>query len=114
MTQYWARPAARYTPRLLSAIQRRYEDSDEPMQEIAFAYGISLRTLHRMAEREGWRKRGDRPPKDLHSSELLLQSVQALQRGDQAAAEALLRESREASKAEQDRLQRLGRLPPGR
>jgi len=92
---------APYTPRFLAAIRRRYEDTDEPMPSIAFHYGISLRTLHRMVDREGWHKRGDRPPRDLTSSELLAQAAEALERGDNAASDALLRESQEMLKREQ-------------
>lgn len=88
-----ARYLARYTPRFLAAIKRRYEDTDEPMPSIAFHYGISLRTLHRMVEREGWHKRGDRPPKDLTPADLLAEAADALARGE--PAEAFLREYEE-------------------
>ncbi|MBI3703472.1 MAG: hypothetical protein HY244_06400 [Rhizobiales bacterium] len=71
---------ARYTPRLLAAAKRRYEDTDQPMPSIAVAMGISLRTLHRMVERYGWRKRSDRPPRDLSPSGQLLERAIALKR----------------------------------
>lgn len=75
-----------YTPRFLAAVKRRYEDTDEPMPTIAFDFGISLRTLHRMVEREGWRKRGDRPPKDLTPADLLAEAAEAMSRGESADA----------------------------
>jgi hypothetical protein len=71
---------ARYTPRLLAAAKRRYEDTDESMPSIAFDLGISLRTLHRMVERYGWAKRIDRPPRDLSPSAQLLERAVALRR----------------------------------
>ena len=70
----------RYTPRLIAAAKRRYEDTDESMPMIAFEMGFSLRTLHRMVERYGWRKRVDRPPRDLSPSGLLLERAVALRR----------------------------------
>jgi hypothetical protein len=103
---------ARYTPRFLAAVKRRYEDTDEPMPAIAFQYGISLRTLHRMVDREGWRKRGDRPPKDLTPSALLLEAAEALARGDSASANALLQQSKALRELQQERLRRQGLLPP--
>jgi len=71
---------ARYTPRFLAAAKRRYEDTDQSMPSIAFDLDISLRTLHRMVEREGWHKRNDRPPRDLSPSGLLLERAVALER----------------------------------
>lgn len=97
---------ARYTQRFLAAVQRRYEDTDEPMPQIAFSYGISLRTLHRMVDRYGWNKRGDRPPKDLMPADLLCQAAEALKQGQQATAEALLREYREMRRLRQEELRR--------
>ena len=85
-----------YTPRFLAAVRRLYEDTDEPMPAIAFRYGISLRTLHRMVERECWRKRADRPPKDLLPAELL---------------EELLQQYRELRESEDERMRRQGLLP---
>jgi hypothetical protein len=100
---------ARYTPRFLVAAKRRYEDTDEPMPLIAFNLGISLRTLHRMVDREGWRKRNDRPPKDLTSADLLLEAAVALARGE--FTEALLQQFRQQRKLEQERLRQQGLLP---
>ena len=71
---------ARYTPRFLAAAKRRYEDTDESMPTIAFEMDISLRTLHRMVERGGWRKRNDRPPRDLSPTNQLLERAFALKR----------------------------------
>ena len=71
---------ARYTPELMAAAKRRYEDTNEPMPSIALSCDISLRTLHRMVEREGWRKRGDRPPRDLPRATQLHEEVLALTR----------------------------------
>ena len=104
---------ARYTPRFLAAVKRHYEDTDESMPRIAFQFDISLRTLYRMVEREGWRKRGERPPKDLTPSALLLEAAEALTRGEQARAEALLQQSRELRKLENEKLRARGVLPLG-
>ena len=71
---------ARYTARFLAAAKRRYEETDQSMPSIAFELAISLRTLHRMVEREGWYKRIDRPPHDLSPAELLLERAIALKR----------------------------------
>ena len=102
MAQDWARPSARYTPRLIAAIKRHYEDGDELMRDIAYAYGISLRTLHRMADRYGWRKRGDRPPKDLEASQLLLLASEALRQGQYEKYDVLMRECREMQRAREE------------
>jgi hypothetical protein len=108
MTRY----PARYTPRFIAAVKRRYEDTDEPMPTIAFTYDISLRTLHRMVDREGWRKRGDRPPKDLTSTGLVAEAAEALTRGDTATANALMEQSKALHALEREALRRQGLLPP--
>jgi transposase-like protein len=69
---------ARYTPEFLAALKRRYEDTDQSMRSIAAELGISLRTLHRLVEREGWRKRADRPPHDLPPAVRLFEQAHAL------------------------------------
>jgi hypothetical protein len=91
----------RYTPRLLAAIRRRYEGTDDPMPEIAGLYDISLRTLHRMADRGGWRKREDRPPRDLTESMLSLERSEELLR----QVEALAREHDCRQRLEHEKLQ---------
>ena len=70
----------RYTPALIAAARRRYEETDDSMPSIAADCGISLRTLHRMVDREGWRKRAHRPPRDLSPASKLLEDVIALER----------------------------------
>jgi hypothetical protein len=69
---------ARYTPALIASLRRDYEETDKPMRTIAAAHEISLRTLHRMAVRENWNRRADRPPKDLPTAMRLLNEAEAL------------------------------------
>lgn len=71
---------ASYTPEFLAAVRRRYEDTDQPMPSIAREVEIGLRTLHRMAEREGWARRSERPPRDLPPAVKLLEEARALER----------------------------------
>jgi hypothetical protein len=95
-----------YTPRFLAAVRRAYENTDEPMPSIAFHYDISLRTLHRMVERGAWRKRADRPPKDLTPADLLYQASQAMLQGQAATARALLNEFQERQRLRDGKLPR--------
>jgi hypothetical protein len=50
------------------------------MPSIALSCHISLRTLHRMVDREGWKKRGKQPPLDLPNVAALVEEAEALVR----------------------------------
>jgi transposase-like protein len=49
-------PLAGLTPDLREAVQRRYEQSRQSKRSIARDFGLSDRTLRRMATQEGWRR----------------------------------------------------------
>lgn len=72
-------PVARYTPRLLAALRRRYEHTQQPARSIAFDLGVSERTLRRIASTQGWR-RLSRSWQDLEPAARLLEEVTALER----------------------------------
>ena len=69
---------ARYTPAFVASLRHHYEDTDESMRRIAANHEISLRTLHRMVVRGNWKRRADRPPKDLPTALRLLNEAEAL------------------------------------
>jgi hypothetical protein len=71
---------AGFTPALIAAARRRYEETDQSLRSIAFDCDIGARTLGRLVEREGWRKRAKRPPRDLPRSMQLLEEAIALER----------------------------------
>jgi hypothetical protein len=50
----------RATPDVLRVLRQRYEDTDQLLTSIAAEFGLSERTLGRMRQIEGWRKRSDR------------------------------------------------------
>ena len=59
------KPSRGYAPELLTLARQRYEDTDETQDSIAADLGVDRRTLSRIAERECWKLRKDRPPRDL-------------------------------------------------
>lgn len=67
----------RSTPELVRVLRQRYEESDRLMTSIAAEFGISDRTLGRMRQVEGWRKRTDRK-NDLPVAVQLLEEAEAL------------------------------------
>ena len=71
-------PVARYTPRLLAALQRRYEHTRQPTRAIAFDFGISERTLRRIASTRGWRRPG-RARQNVEPAARLLEEATALE-----------------------------------
>lgn len=50
----------RSTPELVRVLRQRYEETDQLLTSIAAEFGLSERTLGRMRQAEGWRKRSDR------------------------------------------------------
>ncbi|ABE39210.1 conserved hypothetical protein [Rhodopseudomonas palustris BisB5] len=59
------RPIRGYTPEALANAKHRYEETDELQDSIATDLRISRRTLDKLAKREGWKLRKDRPPREL-------------------------------------------------
>jgi transposase-like protein len=72
-------PVERYAPRLLAALRRRYENSPQSIRSIAREFGVSDRTLRRIASQRGWRRPDPLRP-DLEPAERLLEEVIALER----------------------------------
>jgi transposase-like protein len=72
-------PVTRYTPRLLAALRQRCEQTTKSTLAIAREFGISDRTLRRIASKYGWR----RPAplcRDLEPAARLLEEATALER----------------------------------
>jgi transposase-like protein len=72
-------PVARYTPRLLAALRRRYEHTRQPVRSIARDFGVSDRTLRRIASTQRWLRLGP-SWQDLEPAAQLLEEVTALER----------------------------------
>jgi hypothetical protein len=51
---------ARYTPEFLAVARHGYENTDQPMRELARELGIGITTLSTLAENNGWAKRSQR------------------------------------------------------
>jgi len=69
---------ARYTPELLVAIRRRYEETDDPMPLMAAEFDVSTRTIYRMAACGRWARRMNRPPRTIPSALRLREEARAL------------------------------------
>ena len=69
---------AGYTPEFLASLRHRYEQTEQSMPSLAKDFEIGLRTLHRMVEREGWKKRSELPPRELPAPIRLLDEANAL------------------------------------
>jgi hypothetical protein len=76
----FARRAARgYAPEALAHAKHRYEDTDEPQESIAADLRIHRKSLDRLAKKEGWKLRKDRPPRELPPAlQLSMQASEAL------------------------------------
>ena len=72
-------PSSRYAPRLLAALRWRYEQTTQSVRSIAREFGLSDRTLRRIAVQEGWR-RPEQAPRDLDAADRLLEEATALER----------------------------------
>ena len=72
-------PVARYTPRLLAALRQRCEQTTKSTCAIAREFGISDRTLRRIASKRGWR-RPAQLYRDLEPAARLLEEATALER----------------------------------
>ena len=72
-------PVTRSTPRLLATLRQRCEQTTKSMLAIAREFGVSDRTLRRIASKHGWR----RPAqlwRDLEPAARLLEEATALER----------------------------------
>ncbi len=70
----------RYTPDLMADGRRRYEQTPEPVEAIAFDFGCHKATLQRLANREGW-VRFAPPPHDLSPAAKLMRAAERLAEG---------------------------------
>jgi hypothetical protein len=68
---------AHYTPEFMASLKHDVEGTGLSLQAIATKHGISKRTLHRMIDRGGWRKRSERLH-DLPAAARLLGEATAL------------------------------------
>ena len=119
---------ARYSPEFLAAAQRRYEDTDDTLAAMAADFRVSERTINRMRDRGGWKRRSEREPRELPAVKLLDEATtllatapeaasptQPLPGGGSAAAieriERLVQQELDAEEAVRTRLGRLPRPP---
>jgi len=68
---------ALHTDTLVVAVQDRYENTDQPLNAIGAEFGISGRTVSRMANEHGWKKRSERA-RDVPPAMQLLEEAKAL------------------------------------
>ncbi len=68
---------AQYTEEFLAAARHGYENTDQPMRELARELGIGITTLSTLAEKNGWAKRSKRR-RGLPPAMQLLAEAQAL------------------------------------
>lgn len=86
---------AQYTEAFLAAARHGYENTDQPMRELARELGIGITTLSTLAEKHGWAKRSKRR-RGLPPAMQLLAEAQALAKApptaflDETAAEGRL------------------------
>ncbi len=66
-----------YTADFLAAARHGYENTDQPMRELARELGIGITTLSTLAEKNGWAKRSQRQ-RGLPPAMQLLAEAQAL------------------------------------
>ncbi|NVO15479.1 MAG: hypothetical protein HXX10_15725 [Rhodoplanes sp.] len=53
-----------WSPEVLEALRRRYEETDESKTAIALAFDLPVSTFHNLVEKQGWLRR-DRPAGDM-------------------------------------------------
>lgn len=71
-------PVARYTPRLLAALRRRYEQTRQPLRSIARDLDVHESTLRRIASTRRWVRPGH-SWKDLEPAARVLEKAAALE-----------------------------------
>jgi hypothetical protein len=75
---------ALHTDTLVVAVQDRYENTDQPLDAIGAEFGISGRTVSRMANEHGWKKRSERV-RNLPTAMQLLEEAKGLATNSQEA-----------------------------
>jgi hypothetical protein len=79
------RPIRGFTSEAIEHARRRYEETDETQDSIAADFGVSRKTLDRLAKNEGWALRKDRPPRDLPSELRLYDAAEQALLGEAGA-----------------------------
>lgn len=75
-----------FTPEAIEHARQRYECTDETQGSIALDFGVSRKTLDRLAKQQGWKLRKDRAARDLPLSlKLGLEADRQVRIGDGAA-----------------------------
>jgi transposase-like protein len=97
MTEKQAR--YRYSEEFLADIRRRYEETDEPIDDIAADAGMHGSSLRRKSKKLGWKQRKDRPPRELPPARRTQLETEAAIAADVAARRAAARESLDAGTA---------------
>ena len=69
----------RMSPELQAHVRRLYEETDQPVCQIALDVGVNESVIRRMGPREGW-VRFEAPPRDLPPVATLLAQVEELER----------------------------------
>jgi hypothetical protein len=67
------------TPEMEANIQRRYEETDEPIDAIAADRGVAPASLRRIAATKGWVRRKHRPAKDVTEAMRILAETERLE-----------------------------------
>ena len=57
-----------FTAAAIANARKRYEETDEALDSIAADFGVTRKTLDRLAKDQGWLLRKDRPPRELSSA----------------------------------------------
>ncbi|MDQ2084323.1 hypothetical protein RA307_29400 [Xanthobacteraceae bacterium Astr-EGSB] len=83
----------RYSAEFLADIRRRYEDTDEPVGEIAADMGMRPSSLLRKAKKLGWALRKDRPPRELPAARRTQLEAEAAIAAEVAARQAASHEA---------------------
>jgi transposase-like protein len=78
----------RYSEEFLADIRRRYEETDEPISEIAADAGMHPSSLRRKSKKLGWKQRKDRPPRELPPARRTQLETEAAIAADVAARRA--------------------------
>jgi hypothetical protein len=96
----------RFSQSLLDNLRQRYEDTDEPLAAIAADAGIWPSSVNRIARRQGWRLRKDRPPRDLPPALKAQMAAEAAVQAEVAAMNIAVTPDAGAGATVADRLER--------
>jgi transposase-like protein len=89
----------RYSAEFLADIRRRYEETDEPVGEIAADMGMRPSSLLRKAKKLGWMLRKDRPPRELPAARRTQLEAEAAIAAEVAARQAASHDAAEHATA---------------